>query len=180
MYLRYVGELSPAKYRGRMIGLDYMCIMGKWLVSYGVGVSFAHVRAGWRCHTNHHLCLPILLGTQCSPGRYPSTRGPRRPRRPSRTSSSKTNGTYEQVRRKIHRINDHVNEDKNLNARKSRCCVLKRLCVVLVRSLELVSRCGVIAVLKLGGLNSWLASITAWLLEPLSPSPTLSSPLSAY
>jgi SP family myo-inositol transporter-like MFS transporter 13 len=43
-----IANVSPAKYRGRMIGLDNMSITGGQLVSYDVGAAFAHVR-GRRC-----------------------------------------------------------------------------------------------------------------------------------
>lgn len=43
----YIAEVSPAKYRGRMIGLDNMSITGGQLVSYGIGAGFAHVKGGW-------------------------------------------------------------------------------------------------------------------------------------
>ena len=39
-----IANVSPAKYRGRMIGLDNMSITGGQLVSYDVGAAFAHVR----------------------------------------------------------------------------------------------------------------------------------------
>lgn len=45
---RYIAEVSPAKYRGRMIGLDNMSITGGQLISYGIGAGFAHVTGGWR------------------------------------------------------------------------------------------------------------------------------------
>ncbi|KAJ9489700.1 hypothetical protein VN97_g3560 [Penicillium thymicola] len=44
----YIAEVSPAKYRGRMIGLDNMSITGGQLVAYGVGAGLAKVSHGWR------------------------------------------------------------------------------------------------------------------------------------
>ena len=44
----YIANVFPAKYRGRMIGLDNMSITGGQLVSYDVGAAFSHVR-GRRC-----------------------------------------------------------------------------------------------------------------------------------
>lgn len=82
----YIANVSPAKYHGRMIGLDNMSITGGQLVSYGVGAAFAHVRGrrcafvpnegtcanggyrrlalhGWRrsCPSNHPLLLTSVL-----------------------------------------------------------------------------------------------------------------------
>ncbi|CAG8134946.1 unnamed protein product [Penicillium salamii] len=44
----YIAEVSPAKYRGRMIGLDNMSITGGQLVAYGLGAGLADVSHGWR------------------------------------------------------------------------------------------------------------------------------------
>ena len=44
----YIAEVAPAKYRGRMIGLDNMSITGGQLVSYGIGAALAKVGHGWR------------------------------------------------------------------------------------------------------------------------------------
>ena len=44
----YIAEVAPAKYRGRMIGLDNMSITGGQLVSYGIGAALASVAHGWR------------------------------------------------------------------------------------------------------------------------------------
>ncbi|KXH55613.1 hypothetical protein CSAL01_10240 [Colletotrichum salicis] len=56
----YIAELSPAKYRGRMIGLDNMCITGGQLVSYGVGSGFAHVHGGW-CYMIGGGAIPAII-----------------------------------------------------------------------------------------------------------------------
>ena len=44
----YIAEVAPAKYRGRMIGLDNMSITGGQLVNYGIGAALASVAHGWR------------------------------------------------------------------------------------------------------------------------------------
>ncbi|KAF6800156.1 myo-inositol transporter [Colletotrichum sojae] len=132
----YIAELSPAKYRGRMIGLDNMCITGGQLVSYGVGAGFAHVRGGWR--------VPQ------------AARLPREAQGEAEKVIRKIlpNGTDEQVRMKVRHITAHVDEAKNLNAGKSQWWVLKQLYVVPANLRALVSACGVMAISQLSGFNS--------------------------
>ncbi len=60
----YIAEVAPAKYRGRMIGLDNMSITGGQLISYGIGAALAKVDHGWRAMvvcTNHLLFHRKLL-----------------------------------------------------------------------------------------------------------------------
>ncbi|KAF6823502.1 myo-inositol transporter [Colletotrichum plurivorum] len=128
----YIAELSPAKYRGRMIGLDNMCITGGQLVSYGIGAGFAHVRGWWRQLVFH--------------GRREEAEKVIRKIFP--------NGTDEQVRMKVRHITAHVDEAKNLNAGKSQWWVLKQLYVVPANLRALVSACGVMAISQLSGFNS--------------------------
>jgi MFS transporter, SP family, solute carrier family 2 (myo-inositol transporter), member 13 len=51
----YIAEVAPAKYRGRMIGLDNMSITGGQLISYGIGAGLAKVPHGWRAMV---VCIP--------------------------------------------------------------------------------------------------------------------------
>ncbi|KAB8416414.1 hypothetical protein FH972_024933 [Carpinus fangiana] len=44
----YIGELAPAKVRGKMIAFDNMSVTLGQLVSYALGAGFTHVGAGWR------------------------------------------------------------------------------------------------------------------------------------
>ncbi|KAI9932337.1 hypothetical protein ASPWEDRAFT_112121 [Aspergillus wentii DTO 134E9] len=44
----YVAEIAPAKARGRLIGLNNMCITGGQVVAYAVGAGLANVSEGWR------------------------------------------------------------------------------------------------------------------------------------
>ncbi len=54
----YIAEVAPAKYRGRMIGLDNMSITGGQLISYGIGAALAKVDHGWRAMV---VCIKPLL-----------------------------------------------------------------------------------------------------------------------
>lgn len=44
----YIGELAPAKYRGRMIAFDKMSVALGQLISYALGAGFSEVSQGWR------------------------------------------------------------------------------------------------------------------------------------
>lgn len=44
----YIGELAPARSRGRLIVFDNLCVAGGQLVSYAIGAAFTGVAHGWR------------------------------------------------------------------------------------------------------------------------------------
>jgi SP family myo-inositol transporter-like MFS transporter 13 len=57
----YIAEVAPAKYRGRMIGLDNMSITGGQLISYGIGAGLAKVPHGWRAMVVCILRFPVPM-----------------------------------------------------------------------------------------------------------------------
>ncbi|KAF5657786.1 putative ITR1-inositol permease [Fusarium heterosporum] len=153
----YIAEVSPAKYRGRMIGLDNMSITGGQLLSYGIGAAFAHVSGGWRYMVGGGALPAILLGAL-----LPFC--PESPRQLIYHGKSEEaavvirrifpNGTEEQVQDKIRNITYHVNEAKSLNAGKSGWWVFKQLYVKPANFRALVSACGLMAISQLSGFNS--------------------------
>lgn len=44
----YIAECAPAKYRGRLIVIDVLCITGGQVLSYLIGAAFKNVPNGWR------------------------------------------------------------------------------------------------------------------------------------
>jgi SP family myo-inositol transporter-like MFS transporter 13 len=44
----YISELAPARFRGRMIVFDNLCVAFGQLVSYALGAGFTPVANGWR------------------------------------------------------------------------------------------------------------------------------------
>lgn len=56
------GELSPARYRGRMIALDVCSITGGQCVAYLLGTGLQHAAAGWRWMVAIGAVPSILLG----------------------------------------------------------------------------------------------------------------------
>ncbi|KZL83335.1 myo-inositol transporter [Colletotrichum incanum] len=153
----YIAELSPAKYRGRMIGLDNMCITGGQLVSYGVGAGFAHVPGGWRFMVGGGAIPAIILACMLpfcpeSPRQLIFHGKPQEAEKVIRKIFP--NGTDEQVRMKVQHITIHVEEAKNMNAGKSQWWVLKQLYVVPANLRALISACGLMAISQLSGFNS--------------------------
>ena len=60
----YIAEIAPTKYRGRMIGLNNMCITGGQVISYGIGAAFASVPHGWRYMVGlGKSALDLLIGS---------------------------------------------------------------------------------------------------------------------
>lgn len=62
----YIGELAPAKYRGRMIAFDNMSVTLGQLVSYGLGAGFTYIPHGWRYMVGLG-ALPAILLTALLP-----------------------------------------------------------------------------------------------------------------
>lgn len=44
----YIGEIAPAKYRGRLIVFDNLCVAGGQFIAYALGAGFTEVHEGWR------------------------------------------------------------------------------------------------------------------------------------
>ncbi|EEU47405.1 uncharacterized protein NECHADRAFT_35627 [Fusarium vanettenii 77-13-4] len=153
----YIAEVSPAKYRGRMIGLDNMSITGGQLVSYGIGAGFAYVSGGWRYMVGGGAIPAIVLGAL-----LPFC--PESPRQLIYHGKSEEaaqvlrrifpNGTEEQIQDKVRHITYHVDQAKALNAGKSGWWVFKQLYVVPANFRALVSACGLMAISQLSGFNS--------------------------
>ncbi|KAH7019462.1 general substrate transporter [Ilyonectria destructans] len=153
----YIAEVSPAKYRGRMIGLDNMSITGGQLVSYGIGAGFAHVTGGWRYMVGGGALPALILA-----GLLPFC--PESPRQLVYHGKMKEaadvirkifpNGTEEQVQNKVKHITHHVEQAKALNAGKSQWWVLKQLYVIGANFRALVAACGLMAISQLTGFNA--------------------------
>ncbi|KAH6683599.1 general substrate transporter [Plectosphaerella plurivora] len=153
----YIAEVSPARMRGRMIGLNNMCITGGQLVSYGVGAGFTNVAGGWRYMVGGGV-LPALLLAALLPFCPESPRQLIFHGKPDQASAVIRrifpNGTEEQVSQKLAHITSHIATANNLNAGKSRWWVFKQLYVVPANFRALVAACGLMAISQLGGFNA--------------------------
>ncbi|KAJ5979077.1 general substrate transporter [Penicillium viridicatum] len=129
----YITEVSPAKYRGRMIGLDNMAITGGQLVAYGVGAGLAKV--------SHESPRQLMYhGKSEEAARVVAKIFP--------------NGTDLQVQQKIQHIALHVEESKALNGEGGFWKQLKQLYVVPSNLRALVAACGLMGMQQFTGYNT--------------------------
>lgn len=153
----YIAEVSPAKYRGRMVGLDNMCITGGQLVSYGIGAAFSSVTGGWRYMVGGG-AVPAILLLILLPF---CPESPRQLVYHQRLDEAKAvlrrifpNATEEMVENKTQHIVYHVEEAKSYTSGMSQWWVLKQLYVVPANLRALVAACGLMGISQLGGFNS--------------------------
>ncbi|KAI1297801.1 general substrate transporter [Xylaria venustula] len=153
----YIAEVSPSKYRGRMIGLDNMSITGGQLISYGVGAAFAYVTGGWRYMVGGGAIPALILGVLLlfcpeSPRQLIYHNKPEEAARVIRKIYP--HGTDQQVADKIKHITYHVDLAKAINAGKSRWWIIKQLYVVPANLHSLIAACGLMAISQLAGFNA--------------------------
>jgi SP family myo-inositol transporter-like MFS transporter 13 len=129
----YIAEVAPAKYRGRMIGLDNMSITGGQLISYGIGAALAKVPHGWRAMVALGAVPAIILC--CLLPFCPES--PRQLIYHDRNDEAAVviqkifpQGTPEQVQQKVQHIAGHVAEAKAIKEGKGNLWLLKQLYVV--------------------------------------------------
>jgi SP family myo-inositol transporter-like MFS transporter 13 len=166
----YIAGVSPAKYRGRMIGLDNMSITGGQLISYGIGAAFASTHGGWRYMVGGGAIPAIVL---CALLPF-CPESPRQLIYHGKEDEAKDvirkiypNGTEEQVNQKCEHIRIHIEISMQMTAGKSQWWVFKQLYVVPANFRALVSACGLMAISQLGGFNS-LMYYSSSLPEPTS------------
>ncbi|KAL9097379.1 MAG: hypothetical protein Q9165_000274 [Trypethelium subeluteriae] len=153
----YIAEVAPAKYRGRMIGLDNMSITGGQLISYGIGAAFAHVNHGWRYMAGLG-AVPAIALCCLLPLCPESPRQLIYHNKPQEAAiviaKIFPNGTPEQVEQKVQHITFHVEQVRSLHADKSIWWQIKQLYVVPSNLRAMISACGLMAISQLGGFNS--------------------------
>ena len=44
----YIGEMAPARFRGRLIVFDNICVTFGQLIAYALGAAFTNIHQGWR------------------------------------------------------------------------------------------------------------------------------------
>ncbi|TVY52323.1 Myo-inositol transporter 1 [Lachnellula cervina] len=153
----YIAEVAPAKYRGRMIGLDNMSITGGQLISYGIGAALAKVNHGWRGMVALGAVPAIILC--CLLPFCPES--PRQLIYHDKSDEAAVviqkifpNGTPEQVRQKVSHISRHVAEARAFSEGRGNLWLLKQLYVVPGNLRALIAACGLMAISQLGGFNS--------------------------
>ncbi|CAH0027289.1 unnamed protein product [Clonostachys rhizophaga] len=153
----YIAEVSPAKYRGRMIGLDNCSITGGQLISYGIGAGFAYVSGGWRYMVGGGALPAILLGALlpfCPESPRQLIYFGKNEEAASVLRRIYPNATEQQVQDKIRLLNYHVDQSKTINAGKSGWWVFKQMYTVPANLRALFAACGLMAISQLTGFNA--------------------------
>ncbi|WAO88960.1 MFS domain-containing protein [Fusarium falciforme] len=153
----YIGELAPAKYRGRMIAFDNLSVTLGQLVSYGLGAAFTDVPHGWRYMVAVGGVPPIILAALLP-------RCPESPRQliahGKRDEAEKClrqvypDATDEQMKAKVDRLVWTVEVESQVVSDKSLWWQFKQLHCVPSNLRALISACTVMAISQLGGFNT--------------------------
>ncbi|EXF76885.1 myo-inositol transporter [Colletotrichum fioriniae PJ7] len=152
----YIGELAPAKHRGRMIAFDNMSVTLGQLISYALGAGFTEVSHGWRYMVAVGGVPPIILAFLL----------PMCPESPRQLIS---HGKLEEATRVIKRVYPHATEEQ-VNAKIGHMTWVveveaqatsgslwdrfKELHVVPANFRALVTACAIMAISQLGGFNT--------------------------
>ncbi|RSL91328.1 hypothetical protein CEP51_000268 [Fusarium floridanum] len=153
----YIGELAPAKYRGRMIAFDNLSVTLGQLVSYGLGAAFTDVPHGWRYMVAVGGVPPIILAALLP-------RCPESPRQliahGKRDEAEKClrqvypDATDAQMKAKVDRLVWTVEVESQVVSDKSLWWQFKQLHCVPSNLRALITACTVMAISQLGGFNT--------------------------
>jgi SP family myo-inositol transporter-like MFS transporter 13 len=153
----YIAEIAPTKYRGRMIGLNNMCITGGQVISYGIGAAFAHVPHGWRYMVGLGGVPAITLA--CMLPFCPES--PRQLIYHGKLQQAEVvlqkiyrDATPEQVHAKTALIAAACEESRELNGDMSRIQKIKLLHSNGANFRALVAACGLMVISQLSGFNT--------------------------
>ncbi|KAJ5362542.1 hypothetical protein N7541_003386 [Penicillium brevicompactum] len=153
----YVAELAPAQARGRLIGLNNICITGGQVLSYALGAAFASVNHGWRYMVGlggiPSIILAILLPL-CPPsprqlvyqGHLDEARGVLR-----KIYGHATEPHIEYI---LGTIQDACDEARQMNDNESKWSKIVQLHRVPANMRALFSACGLMVFSQMSGFNT--------------------------
>ncbi|KAF5650789.1 ITR1-inositol permease [Fusarium tjaetaba] len=139
----YIGELAPAKYRGRMIAFDNLSVTLGQLASYGLGAALTDVPHGWRYMIAIGGVPPIILAALL-------------PRCPESPRQLIAHGKRDEAEQCLRRVYPAATEDQ-LKSKPERIIwtvEFKQLHCVPSNLRALISACTVMAISQLGGFNT--------------------------
>ncbi|OQV01494.1 hypothetical protein CLAIMM_06841 isoform 2 [Cladophialophora immunda] len=154
----YIGELAPAKYRGRMIAFNNMSVTFGQLVASAIGAGFQHVHGeGWRATVAIGAAPPIALAgllllcpesprQLVSHGKYEAAEGVLLKIYPTSTS--------DQRQAKIKSIELSLQEATTAMTKESLWTTLKRIFTTPATGRAVLTACIVMAISQLGGFNT--------------------------
>lgn len=153
----YIGELAPAKSRGKMIGLDNMSITLGQLISYALGAGLTHVGSGWRWMIAIGAVPAVLLAflmPMCPDSPRQLLAHDKKDQARAALSTIFPDATDEQLTNKIALIEFGLQEVAEVVGDKSLVWQIKQLFVVPSNLRALISACVIMAVSQLGGFNT--------------------------
>ncbi|CAG8929607.1 unnamed protein product [Penicillium salamii] len=153
----YVAELAPAQARGRLIGLNNICITGGQVLSYALGAAFANVDHGWRYMVGlggvPSIILAVLL-PWCP-------QSPRQLVYNGRIDEAKQvlrkiygHGTERQIEVILGTIQDACDEARHMNEGESKWDKIVQLHRVPANMRALFSACGLMVFSQMSGFNT--------------------------
>ncbi|KAJ6090378.1 Major facilitator superfamily domain general substrate transporter [Penicillium sp. IBT 16267x] len=154
----YIGELAPAKYRGRMVAFNNMSVTFGQLVASAIGAGFAQVHGeGWRATVGIGAAPAILLAGLL----VTCPESPRQLVSHGRLDEAHTvltriypTSTVEQRQAKITSIELSLQETSNSMTEDSLWTTLKRIFNTPATARAVLTACVVMAISQLGGFNT--------------------------
>lgn len=153
----YIGEIAPARYRGRMIAMETANITGGQFIAYCIGAGFEEVRSGWRYVIAIGIVPAILLAIflpwcpestrqLVAHGKLEEADGVLLRLYPKATADQRQN-KIQAIQRDLQRANE-------LMANKSLWWTYKQLHVVPSNFRAMITACAVMGISQLGGFNT--------------------------
>ncbi|KAL1861341.1 hypothetical protein VTK73DRAFT_7142 [Phialemonium thermophilum] len=153
----YIGEIAPARYRGRMIAFDNLSVTLGQLVSYALGAAFTDVRYGWRIMVAVGGIPPavlVFLLPWCPESPRQLFSHGRVEEATQVIARVYPHATPEQVKAKADRILWTIEAEAELMSDKTLWWQFKKLHSVPANLRALVTACAVMAISQLGGFNT--------------------------
>ncbi|KAE8144506.1 general substrate transporter [Aspergillus avenaceus] len=153
----YIGGMAPARFRGRLIVFDNLCVTFGQLVSYALGAAFTNVMSGWRYMVGLGAIPAVLLVVTMSfcpettrqlilHGRFEEAKGV--------IAKIFPNATDQQVDAKARLIRQSIEEATASISNKGLVWQMRQLFTVGPNVRALITACAVMAVSQLGGFNT--------------------------
>ncbi|PYI08963.1 hypothetical protein BO78DRAFT_309487 [Aspergillus sclerotiicarbonarius CBS 121057] len=153
----YIGEMAPARFRGRLIVFDNICVTFGQLIAYALGAAFTDVHQGWR-YTIAIGAVPAIALAATMP-LCPET--PRQLIAHNHDDEAKKviqkifpQATDQQVVAKVRVIRHSIEETTASVSDKSLWWQAKQLFTVGANLRALTTACSIMAVSQLGGFNT--------------------------
>ncbi|EKG21603.1 Sugar/inositol transporter [Macrophomina phaseolina MS6] len=153
----YIAEISPARFRGRMISVDMIFLGSGSVLAYAFDAAFVHVSHGWRYMVGlgalPSICLGVLL-FWCPESPRQLLFHNRRDEAAKVLRQIYPNSTEEQLSNKVRSIELGVTQAKALNQEISFVAALKMLFTIPANLRALIAACGLMAFQQFCGFNT--------------------------